>query len=154
MEPEGCPISNILEVLRLFQRMILQEMNEEITKEISEEEVNHLLHSFQKGESTGLDGFTLEFYLGFYDCIKEDILKLVKESQKSRKVLGMINSKKNSLIPKNKKYDSFNDFLPISCCNMIYKVIEKVTFLMLKPILSEIITKNSSEFYSTRKSMM
>ena len=78
----------------------------------------------------------------------------MKESQKSRKVLGMINSTFLTLISKKQKYESFDDFRPISCCNMIYKVIEKVTFLILKPILSEIITKNSSEFYSTRKSMM
>ena len=35
-EPEGCPIQEILEVLGLFPRMITDEMNEELTKEITE----------------------------------------------------------------------------------------------------------------------
>ena len=55
-------------------------MNEELTKEIMEEEIQQVLHSFQKGKSLGLDGFTLEFFLGFYDKIKEDLLAVFKES--------------------------------------------------------------------------
>ena len=34
-ELEGCPIQEILEVLGFFPRMIFEEMNEELTKEIS-----------------------------------------------------------------------------------------------------------------------
>ena len=49
-------------------------MNEELTKEIPEEEINYTLHSFQKGKIHGLDGFTLEFYLGFYEMMKKDLL--------------------------------------------------------------------------------
>ena len=69
----------------------MEEMNVELTKEITEEEVNHILHTFQKGKIAGPYYFTLEFYLGFYDLINKDILEVVKESQKSRKVLRMIN---------------------------------------------------------------
>ena len=60
-EPKGCPITKIMEVLRLFSRMISKEMNGELTKEISEEEVDHVLHSFQKGKISSMDGFTLDF---------------------------------------------------------------------------------------------
>ena len=80
-EPEGCPIQEILEVLGLFPRMITDEMNEDLTKEITEEEIRYTLHSFQKGQSPGPDGFTVEFYKGFYDLIKKDIPKVVRESQ-------------------------------------------------------------------------
>ena len=89
-EPEGCPIQEILEVLGLFPRMVSDEMNEELTKEISEEEIRHTLHSFQKGKISGLDGFTVEFYLGFYDLIKKDILEVVRESQESGKFMGRL----------------------------------------------------------------
>ena len=36
-EPKGCPIQEILEVLGFFPRMITEEMNEELTKEMNEE---------------------------------------------------------------------------------------------------------------------
>ena len=87
-------------------------MNAELTKEITEEEVNLILHSFQKGKSLGLDGFTLEFFLGFYDLLKKDILEVVKESQNSRKVLGMMNSAFLTLILKKQKAQTFDDFKP------------------------------------------
>ena len=54
--------------------MITNEMNEELTKEIYEEEIKHILHTFQKGKIHGPDGFTVEFYLGFYEIPKKDIL--------------------------------------------------------------------------------
>ena len=75
-------------------------MNEELTKNIMEEEIQQVLHSFQKGKIPRPDGFTLEFFLGFYDKIKEDILEVVKEYQISGKVLGRFNSTFISLIPK------------------------------------------------------
>ena len=99
-ELEGCPIQEILEVLGFFPRMITEEMNEELTKEIYEEEISHILHTFQKGKIPRPDGFTLEFFIGFYDKIKEDLLVVVKESRKSGKVLGRFNSTFITLIPK------------------------------------------------------
>ena len=43
-------------------------------KEITEEEVRQVLNTFHKGKSPRQDGFTLEFFLGFYDTINDDIL--------------------------------------------------------------------------------
>ena len=61
-------------------------MNEELTKHIMEEEIKKVLHSFQKEKIPRHDSFTLDFFLGFYEKIKEDILAVVKESWESRKV--------------------------------------------------------------------
>ena len=99
-ELEGCPIQEILEVLGFFPRMITKEMNEELTKEISEEEIRHTL---QNGKSPGPDGFTMEFYIIFYETLKKDILEVVKESQRSGKILGMLNSTFLTWIPKKQK---------------------------------------------------
>jgi len=126
-------------------------MNEELRKEISKEEIRNTLHTFQKGKILGPDGFTLEFYLGFYDMLKKDILEMVKESQISGKVLGMINSTFLTLIPKKQKAQSFDDFIPISCCNMIYKIIAKVIAFRIKSILSEIISEEQLGFLFNRK---
>ena len=125
-EPQGFPIVEILEVLDLFPREIIEEKNEELTKDIVEEEVQQQLQSFQKGKSQGLDVFPLEFFLGFYEHIKWDILEVVKESRKVWKVIGSINYTFITLILKNQKVEAFEDFIPISSSNVIYKVIEKV----------------------------
>ena len=152
-EPEGCPIAKILEVLDLFPRAITEEMNEELAKDILEEEIKKVLHSFQKGKSPGPDGFILEFFLGFYDLIKEDIRVVVKESRKFDKVLGRINSTFISLILKKQKTETFDDFRPISCCNMMYKVIEKVIAQRIKPIPSKVISEEKFGFLHNRQIM-
>ena len=77
-EPDGCPIAKILEVLDLFPRAITEEMNEELSKDILEEDIKQVLQSFQKGKILGPNGFTLEFFLGFYELIKGDLLVVVK----------------------------------------------------------------------------
>ena len=74
-EPDGCPIAEILEVLDIFPRAISEEMNEELSKDILEEEIKQVLQYFQKGKSLGPNGFTLGFFRGFYDLIKGDILE-------------------------------------------------------------------------------
>jgi hypothetical protein len=33
----------------------------------------------QKGKSPGLDGLIVEFFIGFYDLLKENMLKMVQE---------------------------------------------------------------------------
>ena len=150
-EPAGCPIGEMLEVLDLFPRAIIEEMNGELTKDIVEEEIKQVLHSFQKGKSPGPDGFMLEFFLGFYDLIKKDILAVVQESRKSRKVLGSMNNTFIALIPKKQKCEAFEDYRPISCCNMIYKIIAKIIAQSIKPILSKVITEEQFGFLQNRQ---
>ena len=91
----------------LFPRAIIEEMNDELIKYIPEEEITQVLHSFQKGKSPSPDGFTLEFFLGFHDLIKKDVLGVVQESRKSGKVLGNMNNTFIALIPKKHKCEAF-----------------------------------------------
>ena len=60
-------------------------MEEALVEEITEENILTVVHPFQNGESPGLDGFTLDFFLGFYGLLKDDLLNVVRESQISGK---------------------------------------------------------------------
>ena len=78
-------------------------MKQDLMEEVMEEELNTIISSFQRGKRSRPDGFTLEFFLGFYDLLKNDLLMVVRESQRTRKVLGAMNSKFITLIPKKQK---------------------------------------------------
>jgi hypothetical protein len=80
---------------------------------VIEAEVQAALSSMKKGKSLGLGRFTVEFFLVFYDLMKADLLKVVRESQRSRKILGSLNSTFITLIPKKKDGLSFGDLRPI-----------------------------------------
>ena len=116
-------------------------MNKFLKEEVTEEALEKIIYSFQKGKSPRPDGFTIEFFQGFFDLVKEDLLKAVQESQRVGKVLGALNSTFLALIPKKQNPSSFEEFRPISCCNVVYKIIAKIIAQRMKPILSEIITK-------------
>ena len=103
-EPEGCNIQEILKFLILFLKLISKEMNKTMIEEVREEELEKIVYSFQKGKSPGLDGFTIEFYEGFFELLKSDLLKVVRESQRVGKVLGALNSTLLALIPIKKLF--------------------------------------------------
>ena len=105
----------------------------------------------QKDKSPSPDGLTIEFFQGFYDLVKEDLLKTVQESQRVGKLLGALNSTFLALISKKQKPTYFEEFMPISCCNVVYKPIAKTIALRLKPILNKVITQEQFDFLENRK---
>jgi hypothetical protein len=44
----------------------------------------------------------MEFFLGFYDMLEGDLLRIVEESRQSGKIIGALNSTFIALIPKAK----------------------------------------------------
>jgi hypothetical protein len=58
------------------------------------------LKSFSKDKSPGPNGWTVEFYLHFFDLVGPDLLELVEDTRLSGKVTGAINSTFLTLIPK------------------------------------------------------
>jgi hypothetical protein len=74
---------NIVEVLKLityFLGMVNEDVNEMLL-EVSKEELKEILESFQKDKSLGLDGWKMECFLGFYEMIEEDLLRVVEETK-------------------------------------------------------------------------
>jgi hypothetical protein len=37
-----------------------------------------VLHSFQKDKGVGPNGWPIEFFLGFYEVIEDDLMKVIK----------------------------------------------------------------------------
>jgi hypothetical protein len=149
--PEGCPIQEILEVVSKFQPVFSTEMNQVLEEEVTEVELLVALTSMKNGKSPGPDGITVEFFKHFYDLLKEDLLMTVRESQRAGKIHGALNSTFLCLIPKKQDVSSFEDFHPISCCNVIYKLISKIIARRLKPMLSEVIGEEQFGFLQNRQ---
>ena len=87
----------------------------------------------------------------FFNVIGEDILKVILEIQSKGRICGSTNAIFIALIPKSSDPSSFNDFRPISLCNVIYKINSKIIANRLKIVLAEGITKNQFVFHLGRQ---
>lgn len=71
----------------------------------------------------------------------------------SGKTLKQINCTTLCLIPKCDQHESFMQFRPIACCNVIYKVISKMLCSSLKRVLPDIVDQVQSAFVENRMIM-
>jgi hypothetical protein len=124
-------------MVQYFLSFTSEEDNRMLTEKVTLEELKVVLNSFQKDKILGSDGWTIEFFLGFFDSIGQDILSLVEETRLTRQMPLSLNSTFISLIPKKDNLDTLDDFGPISLCNCIYKIISKVIAIRLKIVLSD-----------------
>jgi len=96
----GTSIEEIIRMAGLFPRFIDQHGNESLMKEILTTKLLPILRTFEHDKSPGLDGWPVEFYLGFYDFFRGDLLKVVEESRRESYIHPPLNSTFIAVIPK------------------------------------------------------
>lgn len=142
----GTSIVEIVKIVGLFPSFVDDVENENLRREISTFDLFSTLQTFQRDKSPDLDGWPIEFYLGFYELIGADLLKVVEESRIMAYIHPPVNSTFIALIPKKDRPQTFDDFRPISLCNYLYKIISKIIANRLKKILSLHISKEQFRF--------
>lgn len=88
------------------------------------------------------------FYKKFWDLIGEKVQHEVLLVLNGGEMLSGWNETTVVLIPKVKSPERIKDLQPISLCNVLYKLISKVTVNRMKQILLEIISQSQSAFVS------
>jgi mannosylglycoprotein endo-beta-mannosidase len=109
-----------------------------------------LLH-FKKERSPGPDGWTTEFFSHFFDIVGPDLLSMVEDVRIRGKISKSINSTFLVMIPKKNNAVSFNDYRPISLCNLIYELVSKVIANRLKPFLEKGLSAEQLGFLKGRR---
>jgi len=134
-----------------FTHFVNEEENMALMEEVTKVELQEVLYSFQKNKSPSLDGWTMEFFLGFYELIGKELLQVVEEDWMEVHILSPIHSNFIELILKSNDTLSMNDFIPIPLWNFLYKVVAKVIARRIKCILSDSISKEKFVFLEGRK---
>eukprot|EP00253_Pinus_taeda_P015318 PITA_15318 len=134
-----------------FPSFLEEDEAAELACPVTKEEVEATMKSMGKDKSPGLDGWTIELFLHFFDQIGAEITEVVEESRMKGEIYKPFNSTFIALIPKKDDPESFEDFRPISLCNCIYKIIAKVIANRLVPILSRNISMEQFGFLDGRQ---
>jgi hypothetical protein len=129
--------SELVRISNLYPSMVNEDEAETLFKPVTLEEIKSVLENFKKERSPGPDGWTTEFFIFFFDLVGDDLLDMVEDSRRKGQLCGGLNSTFLALIPKVNKLVSFDDYRPISLCNLIYKVISKILANRIKSILSK-----------------
>eukprot|EP00253_Pinus_taeda_P008270 PITA_08270 len=149
--PADVNILEIMRIIELFPSFVNQEDSEELMKEVTMAELEATLKWFKRDKSPGPDGWTIEFYLSFFDTLGNDLLHIMEDSRRRGRISSAIKSTFIALIPKSNAPTTFDDFQPISLCNCLYKIIAKTIANRLKPILSQHISSEQFAFLHHRQ---
>ena len=102
------------------------DMNVELTKPYTQEEVNAAIKQMSPLKALGLDGMPPLFYQSFWLEIGLDVSEAILFCFNSGTLLKSINHTFITLIPKVNSPKNVSEYRPISLCNVLYKILSKV----------------------------
>ena len=92
-------IDEVFNMAMQLRKMVNKEYFVIVTKHISKEELLQVLTSFQKDKMPRLDGWSIEFFIGFYEMIEEDQIRVIEKSRLNGKFLATLNINLICMIP-------------------------------------------------------
>uniref|UniRef100_A0A803PEE1 Reverse transcriptase domain-containing protein n=1 Tax=Cannabis sativa TaxID=3483 RepID=A0A803PEE1_CANSA len=138
------------EVIDCIQSRVTSQMNEELTRNVSVEEVKRAVFDMHPDKSPGPDGMTPAFYQKCWGIVCNDVVSLVQQYFSTGVLPPGCCDANIVLIPKKKRPERMVDLRPIAICNVLYKVITKVMANRMKPFMDEIVADTQSAFISGR----
>lgn len=117
---------------------------------MSEIEIKNAIFSIHDAKASGSDGYTANFFKSTWSITWPLLTHAVSEFFTFERLLRQWNTTLVAMIPKSGHAHAVGDFRPIACGNVIYKVISKILFNRLIPILDGIVDKSQSAFIQGR----
>ena len=138
-----------------LDKVSLPKLNENQTLKcegtITECELLKALTSMYNEKSPGNDGITKEFYIKFWDVVKEPLCASIQQSFIAGK---LSTSQKQAIMKLIEKKDRDKRFIknwrPISLLNVDTKLISKVLASRLKSVISSIVNENQVAYVNNR----
>ena len=118
---------------------------------ISDDDIRSVIFSIGNDKAPGPDGYSALFFKKAWSIVGKDVCNSVKDFFNSGRLLKQVNHSVIALIPKKANVSTPADFRPISCCNVIYKVISKLLSARLAHALQSIIGPLQNAFLGGRK---
>ncbi|KAL0318779.1 UNVERIFIED_CONTAM: hypothetical protein Sangu_2034100 [Sesamum angustifolium] len=102
-------------------------------------------------KAPGPDGFSARFFNRAWSLIGEEVIDAVLEFIHSGRLLKQINATLLVLIPKVQSPKVVADFRPISCCNLLSKIIIKIIVTRMQKVLDSLAHNTQIAFVPGRR---
>ena len=126
--------------------MISADMNKDLVRVFTREEVEAALKDMEPLSAPGSDGMPPIFFQTYWSVVGDDVTSAVLNCLNNCSMPAEINHTFITLIPKVKSPERISEFRPISLCNVVYKLVSKVLANRLQGLLPDIISENQSAF--------
>ncbi|KAK4383791.1 Retrovirus-related Pol polyprotein from type-2 retrotransposable element R2DM [Sesamum angolense] len=110
------------------------------------DDVKTTMFDIEEDKALGPDGFSSGFYKAAWPIVGEEISKAIMDFFTTGRLLKQVNATLLTLIPKVRTPHLVADFRPISCCNVIYKVISKILVCRFREILDLLVRPSQNAF--------
>lgn len=121
-----------------------------LEEEVRGEEIQKVLFAMPSNKSPGPDGYPSEFYKTAWSILGKDFIVAIQSVFRYEFLPKGVNSIILALVPKKTDTVEMRDYMPIACCNVIYKVVSKIIANRFKRILPRLVTENQSAFIEGR----
>ncbi|KAL0297855.1 UNVERIFIED_CONTAM: hypothetical protein Sangu_3176000 [Sesamum angustifolium] len=132
------------------KHLISEDEAEQLIAPIQRHEIKAALFDINEDSAPGPDGFSSCFYKATWTVVGEDVCQAVMEFFNHGRLLKQLNATLITLIPKVQMPIKVGDFRPISCCNVVYKIITEVMVTRMHLILEKIIDSCQNAFVPGR----
>jgi hypothetical protein len=117
---------------------------------VTPDDIRKVVFSIGDDKAPGPDGYSSSFFKRAWHIVGDDFCAAVQDFFTSGRLLRQVNHSIITLVPKSANVTSPSDFRPISCCNVIYKVIAKLLAGRLACTLPTIISPLQNAFLGGR----
>lgn len=105
-------------------------------------EVEATIKQMASLKSPGPDGFKTCFYQKHWSIVGDEVSTAVLSFLNGNALNAFVNFTYIAFIPKIKCPLSVSEYMPISLCNVLYKILSKILAHRLKKVLSDILSPN------------
>ncbi|XP_030939755.1 uncharacterized protein LOC115964624 [Quercus lobata] len=134
----------------LIEPSISTQENEMLTDVQSTDDIRRVMFEMQPFKALVPDGMSGLFYRHYWSIVGDQLVAAVQSFFREGWLLRELNHTYITLILKVQGAYNFNQFKPISLCNVCYKVILKIIVSRLRPLLNKMIDPTQVTFIPDR----